>query len=139
MIDIVISILMLIGASFILVAALGILRFPDLYTRMHAASKASSLGLGCLLAAVAVAYPTPSVIVKCVLVLLFIFLTVPIAAHMIGRAAYLLKVPLWSQTVTDDLKGKYSADRTCLESSAQATPDVDTLGKGSVPTSPLGQ
>jgi multicomponent Na+:H+ antiporter subunit G len=107
---------LLIGAAFMLIAALGIVRFPDLYTRMHAASKASSLGLGCILLGVAIAYPIGVVIAKCIMVLLFIFLTAPIAAHMIVRAAYLLKVPLWQHTIADDLKDRYSEDRTTLSS-----------------------
>jgi multicomponent Na+:H+ antiporter subunit G len=110
------AILLLAGAGFAFIAALGIVRFPDLFTRMHAASKASSLGLGCLLMGVALAYPTPIVIAKCITVLLFIFLTAPIAAHMIGRAAYLLKVPFWKGTVADELKGRYSEDRKTLRS-----------------------
>jgi len=107
---------LLIGAGFMLIAALGVTRFPDLYARMHAASKASSLGLGCILLAVAIAFPTFIIIAKCIMVMLFIFLTVPIAAHMIGRAAYLLKVPLWEHTVTDDLHQRYSEDRETLGS-----------------------
>lgn len=107
---------LLVGAAFMFIAALGILRFPDLYTRMHSASKASSLGVGCLLIGVGVAYPTAMVIAKCMLVLLFVFLTVPVAAHMIGRAAYLLKVPLWEKSVVDELEGRYSEDRKTLRS-----------------------
>lgn len=107
---------LLIGAAFVFVAALGILRFPDLFTRMHAASKAGSLGLGCTLVAVAVSFPVLNVIVKALLVLLFVFLTAPVAAHMIGRAAYLLRVPFWRGTGSDALKGRYSSDRRTLES-----------------------
>lgn len=106
----------LAGASFMFIAALGILRFPDLFTRMHAASKAGSLGLGCILVGVALSIPSAVVIVKCLLVLLFIFLTAPIAAHMIGRAAYLLKVPFWKGTVANELQGRYSEDRKTLRS-----------------------
>jgi len=107
---------LLVGAAFMVIAALGLVRFPDLYTRMHSASKASSLGVGCLLVGVAITYPTAMVVAKCVLVLLFIFLTVPVAAHMIGRAAYLLGVPMWHGSVADDLKGRYSDDRSTLAS-----------------------
>jgi multicomponent Na+:H+ antiporter subunit G len=114
--DILPAIFLLFGAAFMLIAALGIVRFPDLFTRMHAASKAGSLGLGCILVGVAVSYPTPIVIAKCIMVLLFIFLTTPIAAHMIGRAAYLLKVPFWKGTVADELKGRHSEDRKTLRS-----------------------
>ncbi len=111
MIDILTAIFLLVGAFFVLVAALGIVRFPDLFTRMHAGSKASTLGLGCILVAVSISFPMVAVVAKSILVLLFVFLTAPVAAHMIGRAAYLLKVPLWSETVVDELKGQYSEDR----------------------------
>lgn len=114
--EIIPAIFLLFGASLMLVAALGLVRFPDLFIRMHAASKAGSLGLGCILVGVAIAHPTPTVIVKCILVQLFIFLTTPIAAHMIGRAAYLLDVPFWKGTVTNELKGRYSDDRKTLQS-----------------------
>jgi multicomponent Na+:H+ antiporter subunit G len=119
-IEVLSAIFLLLGAGFMFVAALGLVRFPDLFTRMHAASKAGSLGLGCILLGVAVAYPAPIVIAKCIMVLLFIFLTTPIAAHMIGRAAYLLKVPFWKGTVADELKGRYSEDRKTLRSEARA-------------------
>jgi len=107
---------LLVGAGFVFIAALGIVRFPDLFTRMHAASKASSFGLGCILLGVAIAHPSPIVIGKCIMVLMFIFLTAPIAAHMIGRAAYLLKVSFWKGTLIDELKGRYSEDRKTLRS-----------------------
>jgi multicomponent Na+:H+ antiporter subunit G len=110
------AVVLLLGAGFIFVAALGLVRFPDLFTRMHAASKAGSLGLGCILTGVALAFPSGIVIAKCIMVLLFVFLTVPVAAHMVGRAAYLLKVPLWRHTTVDELRGRYSADRKTLRS-----------------------
>lgn len=114
--DLFVAIFLLIGAGLIFIASLGIVRFPDLFTRMHAGSKASTLGLGCLLVATAISFPTATVIAKCLIVVLFIFLTAPIAAHMIGRAAYLLRVPFWKGTVADDLKDRYSEDRKTLRS-----------------------
>jgi len=120
--DVLVAVALLAGAGFIFVAALGVVRFPDLFTRMHAASKAGSLGLGCVLVGVAISFPEPAVIVKCLLVLVFVFLTTPIAAHMIGRAAYLLKVPFWKGTVADDLAGRYSADRQTLRSASESPP-----------------
>jgi multicomponent Na+:H+ antiporter subunit G len=116
MIEIVTSVFLLIGAGFILIAALGLLRFPDLFTRMHATAKASSFGIGCILIGVTLTFPSFIVIAKCVMVLLFIFLTIPVATQMIGRAAYLLKVPFWKGTVGDDLKGRYSENRKNLSS-----------------------
>jgi multicomponent Na+:H+ antiporter subunit G len=118
-----VAIFLLAGAAFIFIAALGLVRFPDLFTRMHAASKAGSLGLGCLLIGAAIAHPTPIVIARCVMVLLFVFLTTPIAAHMIGRAAYLLKVPLWSGTRRDELEGRYRGEPPTLESAPAGDAD----------------
>ncbi len=118
-IEVISAVFLLLGAGFMVIAALGLVRFPDLFTRMHAASKAGSLGLGAILAGVALAYPTPIVIAKCMMVLLFVFLTTPIAAHMLGRAAYLLKVPFWKGTVADELKDRYSDDRETLSSESK--------------------
>ena len=80
-------ILLFIGAAFMLVAGLGVLRFPDLLSRMHAVSKATSLGLAFMLLALAVAFPSVAVVGKVVGIILFIVLTVPTASHLIARAA----------------------------------------------------
>jgi len=79
---------MLMGAGFLLLAAIGILRMPDLFTRMQTASKASTLGISCILIAVAFFLQDSAVTVRSALTVLFFFLTAPVAAHMIGRAAY---------------------------------------------------
>ena len=104
--EIVTAAALLVGAAFVFIAALGAVRFPDIYTRMHAVSKATTLGLGCMLIGVAVSFPSLGVIAKVAAVLLFIFLTTPIATHMIVRAAYLTKVPQWKGTVADEMKGR---------------------------------
>ena len=75
------------GAFFGLVAAIGLLRLPDLYTRAHAASKTDTLGAGLTLAAVAIVYDAGLPTVKTVLLLVFLFITNPTAAHAIARAA----------------------------------------------------
>jgi multicomponent Na+:H+ antiporter subunit G len=80
---------------------------PDLFLRMSATSKASSLGAGCLLLAVAVSAADFGVTVRAVAGVAFLFLTTPVASHMIGRAAYLLKVPMFEGMVCDDLRGEY--------------------------------
>ena len=95
--------LILLGAFLMLVAALGLVRFPDVYTRMHAASKSVSLGLVCMLIALALYYWTPMIILKSFAGIIFIFLTIPVASHMIGRAAYLRNVPLYEKTTVDEM------------------------------------
>lgn len=108
------GLLAIAGAFFVFVAGLGTWRFKDLYMRMHAATKAGSLGLGLLLASVAVSHPEPRVVVESILIICFIFLTAPIAAHMISRAGYLHNSRLWEKTKPDELAGKYSKDHKTL-------------------------
>jgi multicomponent Na+:H+ antiporter subunit G len=96
------GVLALIGATLVLLAAVGIVRMPDLFTRMQAATKASTLGLGCLLAAAAIALADSSAVVRAISIGAFVMLTSPVSNHVIARAAYLTKVPLWDGTVTDE-------------------------------------
>lgn len=92
------------GAFFTLLAAIGLARLPDIYTRMQATTKASSLGIGWIMLAVAVHFGTFDVAVRALLLVAFVFLTQPIAAHIIARAAYMRGDPLWQGTVVDDLE-----------------------------------
>ena len=98
-------ILVLLGGFFALVAAIGLLRMPDLLMRMHAATKAGTLGAGLLLLAVAVSFGDSGVTVRALAAIVFLFLTAPIAAHVIGRAAYYGgRVQLWKRTLVDELQ-----------------------------------
>ena len=105
MIDIVVGVLLLVGAAFILVSAIGVLRLPDVFMRMHAATKAGTLGAALILLAIVVAFADLAVSVKALLVFSFLLLTAPVAAHLLGRAAYRAQVPLWRQTRLDELAG----------------------------------
>jgi multicomponent Na+:H+ antiporter subunit G len=101
--NLIVDILIVLGTFFILLAAIGTLRFPDLYLRMHASTKASSLGLSLLLLGVIIKFPIFSIIIKSILIVLIIFITAPLAGHMISRVGHLLKVPKWKGTLKDDL------------------------------------
>jgi multicomponent Na+:H+ antiporter subunit G len=82
----------LAGATFALLAAVGVLRMPDLFTRMQAASKASTLGLGCLLIGTAIELGDSASVARAVSIAAFVMLTSPVAAHAVARAAALLAV-----------------------------------------------
>ena len=84
------------GVFFAVVAAVGVLRLPDLYTRSHAASKSDTLGAVLTLGAAALAFGTDVPTAKTVLLLLFMFLTNPTAAHAISRAAYDQEIEPWT-------------------------------------------
>jgi len=105
-----------LGASLLLIAAVGTLRLPDLFLRMSATSKASSLGASCLLLALALASTDVGIAVRALAGATFLLLTTPVGAHMIGRAAYLSGTPLWKGTVRDDLRGCYDPDARTLAS-----------------------
>lgn len=98
---------MIAGTVFMLVAAIGLLRLPDLYTRMHAVTKAGTLGIGLVLVAAAVAFAEVSVVARVFVALLFVLLTAPVSAHMIGRAGYFSNVPLWKETAFDQWQVGY--------------------------------
>lgn len=103
-----VGILMLVGALFSLIAAIGILRLPDFYMRMHAASKAGTMGAGLLLAAVAFISMDAAVILRAIAGFVFLLLTAPVSAHLLARAAYLAGYSPSKLTMINDLdtKGK---------------------------------
>lgn len=102
MTDVVTAVLWVTGAAFALLAAVGVLRMPDVFTRMQASTKASTLGLGCLLLGAALQWGDFGSFVRLASIAAFVLLTTPVAAHVIARAAYLAAVPLWDGTVLDE-------------------------------------
>lgn len=104
LIDILVIALVLVGAAFSALAAIGIIRMPDLYTRMQSATKAGTLGVACAVLAAAVHFRSTLTTVEAMLVIVFLFATAPIASLLIARAAYVIGVPLWPQTERDDLQ-----------------------------------
>lgn len=86
MVDIAIGVLVVVGAIFVLLAGLGVVRFPDVYARMHAATKASTLGIA--LIGIAAAMAVDAGRAKALASVAFIFITAPSAAHFVGRTAY---------------------------------------------------
>ena len=105
--EIISSALMIIGAAFGLLAGAGVVRMPDLFTRMQAATKASTLGIGCVVLAVPIHFGELGITTRALATIIFVFLTAPVAAHMIARAAYFVGVPLWERTIIDELHGHY--------------------------------
>ncbi|MCM3004402.1 monovalent cation/H(+) antiporter subunit G [Priestia koreensis] len=102
-------IIILIGALLSLVTTIGLFRLPDTYTRSHAASKSATLGIMAVLSGTALFFWVDKGFLsgRLILGIIFIFVTSPVAGHLIARAAYKTNVPLWEKTVHDDLKGKY--------------------------------
>lgn len=116
----VIGALCLLGGVFAVIAGLGILRLQDILIRMHASTKAGTLASGLILAAVALHFADAEVTAKSVLAVVFILLTAPIAAHMIGRAALRLDVPLWRTSRVTLPPGRDAAPTDTTESNTPA-------------------
>ena len=102
--DVLSSVLLLTGVSLALLAGLGLVRFPDVFSRMHAATKPATLGMLLVTVGAAVRQDEASDASKLLLVAAFQFLTAPVAAHMIGRAAYRSGTGDLEDLVVDELK-----------------------------------
>lgn len=88
LLEVVVGILLIFGSGFSLVAAVGLLRLPDVYTRMHAASKAGTLGSGVVLLALALYSLELDVVTRALAGIVFFLLTAPVSAHLLATAAY---------------------------------------------------
>jgi multicomponent Na+:H+ antiporter subunit G len=101
--EIITAVLLVLGSLFSFVAALGMLRLPDTVIRMHAATKAGTLGAGLVLIGEAFFYAELGIILRALAAITFLLLTAPVAAHLIGRAAYYSNIRLWHKTWIDQL------------------------------------
>lgn len=114
------SILVLVGGVFAALGGLGILRLPDVLIRMHATTKIGTLACGLIMAAVAVYFGTTEIFIRVVAIVLFLLLTAPLAAHMIGRTAISTGVALW--------QGKDPVDSpVCMDEPDQAIQSNQTV------------
>jgi multicomponent Na+:H+ antiporter subunit G len=102
------SVLILVGSIFVLTASIGLIRLPDLYTRMHAASKAGTLGSCVMLIALAFYADDFSVTTRALGGVAFLLLTAPVSAHLLAKAAHASGLQLWVGSVRDD----YTGDRS---------------------------
>jgi len=122
--EILVMLLILTGAFFMFLASLGLLRMPDVFLRLSSTAKAGTLGAGLILTGAAVFFNDFSISTRAGAIIVFLLLTAPVAAHMIGRAAYFDGIPLWKGTIQDDLKGHYRASTHSLEVDEIADADV---------------
>lgn len=133
-------ILMIIGTVFMMLAAIGVVRMPDLYLRMSATSKAATLGVICVMLAAALHFNDFAITARVIAIIVFLVLTAPVAAHKIARAAYLAGPGLWPGTRCDELRGRYDHENHELagaaleaqyEASNKSAPDTGSLHNGS--------
>ena len=101
MTEIILSFFIIAGAFLMFIAGLGVLRMPDIFMRMHAATKAPSLGLLLMLVAVMISFPDGITILKSLLIIMFIYITLPISANMLGKTFLDMNLPLWKKKKKD--------------------------------------
>ena len=108
-----------VGVLFILIASIGIVRMPDFYLRLSVTVKASTLGVGFVLLSTVLYFGDLAVATKALAIVFFLFLTSPISAQLLGRISYFSGIPLWKNSVLDDLKGQYERGSKMLSSKDQ--------------------
>ncbi|WP_441287958.1 monovalent cation/H(+) antiporter subunit G [Sorangium sp. KYC3313] len=99
--------LLVVGCIFMLLAAVGILRMPDLFTRLQVTSKASVFGMTCIISASALHFYDPAVTTRAIVIIAFVALTMPVATHLLARAGYTTNTPLSPETVVNELAAHY--------------------------------
>lgn len=119
MVNLLIIALCSIGALFILLAAVGIVRMPDFYLRVSVTTKAATLGIGLILIGAAVYFRDGSVTSRVIAIILFLLLTAPVGAHMIGRTSYFIGTKLWEKSVINEMENQYDEETHELYSEEQ--------------------
>ena len=89
--------LILAGALFFMAGTVGLLRFPDLYTRLHALTKAENVGLGLIIVGLAIQAEALSVVLKLLVIWLLVQLAGASVAHLIAKSALRKGIPLWKR------------------------------------------
>ncbi len=97
------TLFIIFGVIFMMIAALGILRLPDFYIRMSAITKAGTMGVGLIVVGIAIYFNTLLISAKAFVIVSFMLLTAPVAAHIIARAAYRQGIPFWGKNLIDEL------------------------------------
>lgn len=100
---------LLLGSFLMIVSAIGLVRFPDVFCRMHASGKAGTLGIVMVLTGTIVFFMIPgvadiSVFFRAMLAIFFQFITTPAATHLLARAAYITQYPVSDRTAVDELR-----------------------------------
>lgn len=108
MIELIGSLFILLGAVFLFSAGLGLVRMPDAFTRIQAGTKATTLGN--LLVLIGIAFFHPGWTLKLILVAFFVLMTNPVSSHALSRAAYLIRTPMTSSTMTDALADEENSE-----------------------------
>ncbi len=105
---------LILGTFLMLVTGIGLVRFPDVYCRMHAAGKAGTMGISLVILATVIIFAGQpghfSILLRGILAIVFQFMTTPTATHLLARAAYITDYPRSDRTKVDELQGMLSSE-----------------------------
>jgi multicomponent Na+:H+ antiporter subunit G len=113
-----------IGVLFMLIAGIGIIRLPDFYIRMSAITKAGTMGVGFIVLGISIHFNDLTIAIKSFVIVSFMLLTSPVAAHIISRAAYRENVPFWKKNLFDQLADKVQSLKDTEEAVSQNPADI---------------
>ncbi|MEE8573931.1 MAG: monovalent cation/H(+) antiporter subunit G [Thermodesulfobacteriota bacterium] len=99
---IIVALMLLAGAFFIMVAAFGILRFPDFYSRMHPAGKTDTLGQAIIFSALMIHEGFTMVSLKLLIIIVFVFVANPTATHALASSAFSVELRPWQKLAKDE-------------------------------------
>jgi multicomponent Na+:H+ antiporter subunit G len=110
---------MILGTFLVVVASVGLVRFPDVFCRMHAAGKAGTMGISLIIVSSVICFAgvDNSILVRGLLAIFFQFLTTPTATHLLARSSYIRNYSLTDRTVVDELQAMLPStpDETYVE------------------------
>ena len=106
MTDLSVFIMILLGSSIMLLGSVGLMRFPDVYSRIHALGVSSTLGIGCILLAsfTFFCFVENTGSVKEIIIVVVLFLSSPVTVHLLSQTAYRRGIPLHQDSIIDELK-----------------------------------
>jgi multicomponent Na+:H+ antiporter subunit G len=113
MIDIIASLFILMGNIILLIAAIGIIRLPDLYNQIHAVGKAPTLALGLMMIGVSIHFRSFTVLGESIIIIIFIFLAAPVGSQLLARAAYQTKEYCYNPSRKDALSEYSEQNKDC--------------------------
>lgn len=118
---------LVLGSGFVFVAGLGVVRMPDFLIRMHASTKAGTLGCGLVIVAVATHFAAGDVAFRAFATTLFLLLTAPVSAHLIGRSAYKSGISLCPGTKLHTLQDTYPLSLADGDETPESDPEIDEV------------
>ncbi len=116
--DILVAFFLLLGSVAMFLSSVGMLRFRDVFLRMHAATKSSSFGIGCIMIGVALFFADSLLSIRLIALLLIYLLTVPVGAQVLAHAAHVARVRMAKETWVDDLAPLHYRDDIDEQASA---------------------